>query len=146
MKKLLLLPFVLVILPLICHAQEEIRGYVRVTIRYTSVFPGNLQIRDEVCKPSRGIECEKARIKANGDSCQQNPYSGECKEAKALLDSSFCIEGLIFDGRVGSEEKIGIWVCTSPAGFGNVSIRDTVKGSIWTNYLLLNNGSVLNYP
>ena len=146
MKKLLLMPFVLVILPFICHAQEEITGYVHVTILYKSIFSGNLQIRDEVCKPPRGIECEKARIRVNGDLCQQSPFSERCKEAKAILDSSFCLEGLIFDGRVGSGEKIGVWVCSSPAGFGNVSIRDTVKGSIWTNYPLLNNGSVLNYP
>jgi hypothetical protein len=146
MRPLLML-LTLAVLPITTNAQDEIdRGYVDVTIEYRSLFPGNLQIKDTVCKPSRSIDCEKAGIKARSDSCQRNPSLRECKEARALLDSSFCVDGLIFENRVGIGEKIKVSLCPSSAGFGNVSVRDIKNGLIWTNYPLLKNGDTVSYP
>ena len=35
-------------------------GYVEMDVEYTSIFPGYIEIKDEVCRPARNIECEKA--------------------------------------------------------------------------------------
>jgi hypothetical protein len=142
-----LILLILAILPVPGIAQDEIdRGYVEVTIEYRSIFPGNLQVKDTVCRPSKSIDCEKAGIKAKSDVCQQKPSLSECKEAKALLDSSFCVDGLIFDSRVGSGEKIKVSLCTSKGGFGNVSVRDSKNGQTWTNYPLLKNNDTVSFP
>lgn len=147
MNKFFLMQLILIILPITSFAQDEIdRGYVDVTIEYRSMFPGNLQIRDGICRPARDIECEKARIKATGDFCLQNPNSHQCLEAGALLGSSLCIEGLIFDGRVGSGEKVKVSVCASSSGFGNVYVRDTKNGLSWTYYPLLKDNDTIIYP
>jgi hypothetical protein len=127
-------------------AQQEVEGYIQVTIEYRSMFPGNLQVRDEVCKQARSIECEKAKIIINSEACNQSSSLNECKEWRDLLESSFCVEGLIFDGRVQSGEKIDVWICLSSTGFGNVSARDTKNGWVWTNYPLLNKNSSISYP
>lgn len=138
---------VLTILPVPAIAEDAIdREYVDVTIEYKSLFPGSLQIKDTICRPSKSIDCEKAGIKVKGDFCRQKPYLSECQEAKALVDSAFCIDGLIFDSRVGSGEKIKVTLCTSLGGFGNVSVRDIKNGQIWTNYPLLKNGDTVSYP
>ena len=147
MNKIFMMQLILIILPIPGLAQDAIdRGYVDITIEYRSMFPGNLQIRDGVCRPARDIECEKARIKATGDFCLQNPTSHLCVEAEALLGSSLCIEGLIFDGRVGSGEKVQVSICTSSTGFGNVYVRDTKNGLSWTYYPLLKNNDTIVYP
>jgi len=147
MIRLLLIQLVLFMLPAAGIAEDAMdRGFVEVTIEYRSIFAGNLQILDGVCKPSRGVECEKARIKATSEPCLQNPSSDHCQEARALLASVSCIEGLIFDKRVGSNEKLKVSVCTSTGGFGNLSIRDIKNGLSWTNYPLLKNGDTISYP
>jgi hypothetical protein len=147
MKKFILMQLILIILPITGLAQDEIdRGYVDITIEYRSMFSGNLQIQDGICRLARDIDCEKARIKATGDSCLQNPTSHQCVEAGALLGSSLCIEGLIFDGRVGSGEKVKVSICESSSGFGNVYVRDTKNGLIWTYYPLLKNNDTIIYP
>ena len=88
MRKVFLLPFLLVIMPFTGFAQDEIdRGYIDVTIAYKAMSPGTLQIRDGVCKPPRDIECEKARIKVAGEKCQQKPMLSQCVEARELLGS-----------------------------------------------------------
>lgn len=132
--------------PLTSYAQQETAGYIQVTIEYRSMFPGNLQVRDEVCKEARSIECEKAKIKIKSEACNQSSSFYECKEWRNLLESSFCVEGLIFDGRVQSEDKIEVWICLSSSGFGNISARDTKNGLVWTNYPLLNKHSSISYP
>ena len=145
--RFLLLLLLLTILPIKGIAQDAIdRGYVDVTIEYKSIFPGNLQIKDTVCRSARSIDCEKADIKIKNDPCQQKPLLSDCKEAKALLESSFCVDGLIFDRRVGSGEKIPVSLCASTSGFGNVSVRDIKNGLTWTNYSLLKNGDAVSYP
>ncbi len=147
MNKFVLMQLILIILPITGFTQDEIdRGYVDVTVQYTSMFPGNLQIRDGVCTPSRGIECEKARIKATGDFCFHNPTSHKCVEAMTLLASTSCIGGLIFEGRVGSGDKIKVSICTSPTGFGNLFVRDIKNGLSWTEYPLLKNNDTISYP
>ncbi len=147
MNKFFWMQLVLILLPIISFAQDEVdRGYIDVTIEYSSLFPGNLQVRDGVCKPSRDIECEKARIKAGDDFCLQNPTSHKCIEAATLLASSSCIEGLIFEGRVGSGDRLKVSICTSPTGFGNLFVRDIKNGLIWTQYPLLKNNDTINYP
>ena len=147
MNKFFLMQLILIILPAISFAQDAIDlGYVDITIEYRSMFPGNLQIRDGVCRPARDIKCEKARIKTSSDFCLKNPTSHQCIEAGELLGSSLCIEGLIFDGRVGSGEKVKVSICASSAGFGNVYVRDTKNGLSWTYYSLLKNNDTIIYP
>jgi hypothetical protein len=146
MNKLFLVEFILIILPITGFAQDALNGgYIDITLENRSMFPGNLQIRDGVCKPARDIECEKARIKTAGDFCSQNPTSRQCIEAGMLLSSSFCIEGLIFDGQVGSGAKVKVSICTSSTGFGNLFVRDIKNGLSWTYYPLLKNNDTITY-
>jgi hypothetical protein len=146
MRSVLVL-LILTMVPIPGIAQDEMdRGYVDVTIEYKSLFPGNLQIKDTVCRQVRSTDCEKAGVKTKSDSCQKKPFASECTEARALLDSSLCIDGLIFDSRVGSGEKIRVSLCTSTGGFGNVSVRDLKNGQTWTNYPLLRNNDTVSYP
>lgn len=145
-----LFAFVIILSPLAGIAQEASgaggSGYVRVVLEFKSMFPGTVQVLDKVCKDTRNVECAKASIKANGEACQQNPGLSECKEAKDLLDTSFCMEGFVYEGRISSGEKISVDLCMSAGGYGNMSVRDVAKGPIWTNYSLLSDGQTISYP
>ncbi len=132
--------------PFASAAEETLSGYIQITLEYKPLFSGKVQVLDGVCKGSRSIECAKASIKVNGETCRQNPLPAECEEAKALLDTSFCIEGLIYENRSSRGEKIPLKICTSDTGFGNIFVREIDKGSIWTNYVLLNDGQTVCYP
>jgi len=142
----LLVILMIVFLPFVSSAEDATSGYVKVTLEYKSMFAGKIQVLDGVCKQSRSVECAKASIKVYGESCKQKPVSAECIEAKALLDTSFCMEGLIYENRVGRGDKISLNLCASDAGYGNMFVRDVDKGSVWTNYLLLNDGQTVSYP
>jgi hypothetical protein len=146
MNKFLLIGLISLILPITSIAQDALNpGYVDVTVEYRAMFPGNLQIRDGVCKPSRDIECERARIKVAGDFCLQNPTKHQCVEAGMLLGSSFCIEGLIFDEEVVVGEKVKVSICTSSAGFATLFVRNIRNGLSWTYYPLLKNNDTITY-
>jgi hypothetical protein len=132
--------------PLAGIAQDGSSGYVRVTIEYKSMFPGKIQVLDQVCRDSRSIDCAKASIKTGSEECQKKPLRAECKEARALLDTSFCIEGLIYENRIAREDKVAVSLCASEAGFGTMSIRDISKNEIWTNYFLLSDGQTVSFP
>jgi len=142
----LLTILIILFVPFTGIAEDATSGYVKVTLEYKSMFPGKIQVLDGVCKQSRSIECAKAGIKVYGDSCKQKPVSAECIEAKALLDTSFCIEGLIYENRATRGDKVSLNLCSSDAGYGNMLVRDVDKGSVWTNYFLLNNGQTVSYP
>ena len=76
------------VFPFAVSAGDAKSGYVRVTLEYKSMFPGKLQAVDGVCRQTRSVECAKASIKLNGETCGQKTMIAECKEAKALLDTS----------------------------------------------------------
>ncbi len=140
--------FILIILflPFVSIAENAASGYVRVTLEYKSMFPGTIQVLDGVCRQSRSIECAKAGIKVNGETCRQKNLSAECKEAKALLDTSFCMEGLVYENRLSRGEKIQVDLCASEGGYGDMLVRDISKGSAWTNYFLLTDGQTVSFP
>ena len=140
--------FVLLILlaPCAAVAGDDTTGYVGVTVEYTSMFPGKLQVLDNVCRDSRDIECAKASIKLQSETCQRKPQPDECKQARSLLETSFCMEGLVHEGRVSRDAKIDVQLCISEGGFGNMSVRDVEKGIVWTRYDLLRNGQSITYP
>lgn len=146
MNKLLPLLVLTIISPLSSFAQDETNGHMQINIEYASMFPGNLQVRDEICRRPRSFECEKNSITLMSDECRQSPGLKECKEAKMLAESSSCMEGLIFDGRVSRGEIIKASICVSYGGYGNVSVRDLKNGADWTNYSLMNNGDTIRYP
>lgn len=136
----------ILLFPFAANAGDGKNGYVRVTLEYKSMFQGKIQVVDGVCRQSRSIECAKASIKLNSDTCRQKTAIAECKEAKALLDTSFCVEGLVYENRVTQGEKIPLSICASEAGFGELLVRDVDKGGIWTNYVLLSDGQPVSYP
>ncbi len=146
MIKSLALLLLAIVSPLPSFAQEEANGYMQITIEYVSMFPGNLQVRDEICRQPRSVECEKNSIKLMSDKCRQNPMLKECKEARMLAESSSCVEGLLFDGRVSRGETIKAWICVSYGGYGNVSVRDLKNSVSWTNYSLMNDGDAIRFP
>lgn len=121
-------------------------GYVEVDVEYTSIFPGYIEIKDEVCRPARNIECEKAWIRLRSESCQRGKTPDRCSEAAQLLESSFCIPGLIYEGRALQGDIIRVAVCTSSGGYGNLSVRDIKNTRSWNNYPLLTNGNKVKYP
>ena len=127
-------------------AQDNEDTYIHVSMEYTSMFPGEIQVKDKVCMESKNIECEKAEIKVNGRACQQDDSLSECQEAQALLDSKFCIKGLVYGGRMSKDEKLDIKLCKSYAGFGNVSVRNAKNSESWTNYSLISDGAQITYP
>ncbi len=137
---------IILLSPIVSIAEDAPSGYVRVTLEYKSMFPGKIQVVDGVCKQSRSIECAMASIKVNGETCGKKRHSSECDDAKALLDTSFCKEGLIYENRVGPGLKISLELCVSDAGFGNMYVRNLDSGSIWTNYFLLSDGQSVSFP
>jgi hypothetical protein len=139
---------VLIILfsPFVSIAEDTMKGYVQVTLEYRPLFPGKLQVLDGVCRQSRGIECAKASIKAGSETCRQKILPAECQEARALLDTSLCMEGLIYENRTSRGEKILLNLCASDAGYGNMYVREVDKGVAWTNYFLLNDGQTVSFP
>ncbi len=146
-----LFALLIVLAPLAGVAQEATRsgggrGYVRVVLEYKSMFPGKIQVLDGVCKDTRNIDCAKASIKANSESCQQKTAPSECKEARELLDTTFCMEGLVYEGRLDSGGRVTVDLCTSETGYGNMYVRNISNGATWTNYSLLVDGKILTYP
>lgn len=142
----LLVVLVVLFSPFVSIAGDSTDGYVRVTLEYKAMSPGTIQVVDGVCRRSRSIECAEASIKVNGDTCRQKPDLDKCKEARTLLATSFCVEGLIFEDRVVPGDKIQLKLCASDMGYGNMYVKDLYKESIWTNYFLLNDGSSVSYP
>ena len=145
MMKSIVFVLLLAALPVKAAAQESNRGTIQIVVAYAWSSPGRIQVRDELCKEPRDIECEKARIKATGDTCRQEPNRSKCKEAMALMESSLCVEGLVYDGRLTQGDEVQVRVCASPAGNGNVSVRNITNGRIWTNYPMVSNGRRINY-
>ena len=142
----LLVVLIILFSPITGIAEDSPDGFVRVTLEYKSMFHGNIQVLDGVCRHSRGIECAEAGIKVNGETCKRKPMSAKCKEAKALLNTSFCLEGLIYEDRISPGKKIQLDLCASDAGYGNMFVKDVDKDGSWTNYPLLNNGQTVSYP
>lgn len=142
----LLSALIIMLSPHTLLAQSGTSGYIQVTLEYTSMFPGKLQVVDMTCKQPRSVECAKANITLQREACQQQPVPVECNEARTLLDTSFCIEGLVHDGRISQGEKIIVRLCKSASGYGNLSMRNAEKGERWTNHLLLNDGQIITYP
>lgn len=145
MTKSFFFALLLVMLPLQAIAAAPSKGIIQITIAYGWLSPGHIQVRDELCRVPRDIECEKARIKATGDSCRQEPTRARCKEAVALMESTLCVEGLVYDGRLTQGEEVQVRVCASQAGNGNVSVRNITNGGIWTNYQMVRDGRRINF-
>jgi hypothetical protein len=144
MKKLFsLLLFIAFASPVLAADESDV--YVEVEVEFHSMSAGYLQIKDNICKIPRSIDCEKARIKMNSDECNRGNPPEKCKEAKELLESSFCLPGLVFEGVVPRGETIRVRVCKSFSGYGNLSVRDLNNTSIWTVYSLLNDGDNVKY-
>ena len=76
----------------------------------------------------------------------KTPSSVECREATSLLNSKFCLEGLIYDDRISQDEKLKVRLCKSSTGYGNVSVRNTMNGDAWTNYPLMTDGNQISFP
>lgn len=130
-------------------ADERSGSYVEVTVEYSSMFPGYVQIKDEECALSTVFECEKARIRLQGEDCgkkHKHKGSPECREAEEILATSFCIPGLIYEGMATRGERVTVSVCKSSGGFGNIGVRDLRSGVVWTKYFLLSDGNTLKYP
>lgn len=143
--------FVLVFLiilftPVLSIAEDSTDGFIRVTLEIKSMSPGNIQVLDGVCRRSKNIECAEAGIRINGETCKQKPMLDKCKEARALLNTSFCLKGLIYENRITPGNKIQLDLCASDAGYGNMFVKDVDKDSSWTNYSLLNDGQTVSYP
>lgn len=144
---IVLLSVLLVVLsPVAGFAQNSASGYIQVTVEYTSMFPGKLQVRDMVCRDRRSAECAKADITLQSEVCRQQPAAAACTEAMTLLDTSFCIAGLVLESRVSQGEKVQARLCRSASGFGTLSVRDVEKGETWTTHVLLNDGASVSYP
>jgi len=139
---------VLIILfsPFVSIAEDSMDGFLRVTLEYKAMSPGTIQVVDGVCRYSRSIECAEASIKVSGETCRQKPMLAKCREAKALLDTSFCIEGLIYESRISPGKKIQLDLCVSDTGYGNMFVKDKDNDSSWTNYSLLNDGQSVSFP
>lgn len=127
-------------------ADERSGSYVEVTIEYSSMFPGYVQIKDEECKLSTFLDCEKAGIRLRREDCGKHKRSPECAEAEDILATSFCIPGLIYEGMASRGDKVTVSVCKSSGGFGNIAIRNLRNGEIWTRYFLISDGNTLKYP
>ncbi len=78
-------------------------GLITFDFEDHSLFPGNLQIRDEICKPSKISICNNSNAIIDSSECQQNPALNKCvqslddalkacpcKEAGIKLRSSEC--------------------------------------------------------
>lgn len=144
---IVVLLLLLVALPFAAVAEEPPPGYIRiVVVNKTFRSPTQIQVRDEVCREPRSIECEEARIKVGGEICQKDPERPRCEEAAELLKSSLCVEGLVFDGRMVRDQEVQLEVCASEMGLGNVSVRNPENGQgIWTNYALVSDGREISY-
>jgi hypothetical protein len=148
LTRIVVLSFLLLAgLPLAAAAEDPPPGYIRiVVVNNTFSSPTHIQVRDEVCKKPRSIECEEARIKVSGEICQKHPGRPRCEEAEELLKSSLCVEGLVFDGRMIRDQEVHLDVCASEMGLGNVSVRNPDNGpGIWTNYAMVTNGREISY-
>lgn len=101
------------------------------------------------CKAARitvdsACSCEQARTILREKNCLEQPSSPECKQAGNKLDSSSCQEGIIFEGSVERGEKIVLTICLSPAGFGQIAVKDG-KNAYWTSYHLIHAEDTLTY-
>ena len=146
MTRFVLLVFLLALLPVAAPAEEPAPGYVRIVVVNKTFRAARIQVRDEVCKEPRSVECEEARIKSKGEICQKHPDHPRCLEAAELLQSSLCVEGLVYDGRLIRDQEVHLEVCASEMGLGNVSVRIPDNGQgIWTNYSFVSNGREIDY-
>lgn len=146
MRRILIPILMIISLSRLGFADERSGSYVEVTVEYSSMFPGYVQIKDQECTLSAYLECEKARIRLQREDCGKHKRSPECREAEELLTTSFCIPGLIHEGMASAGDKVTVSVCKSSGGFGNIAIRNLWNGEVWTNYFLITDGKTLKYP
>ena len=64
----------------VCGAQQ---GFITFNFEDRSLFPGNLQIRDEICQPSEADICDSLSAINMSLECQQNPFLDKCVKARA---------------------------------------------------------------
>ena len=146
MKETFFMLLVLIVSVSASFAEEEKSGYIQITVVNKAIFPKLIQIKDEVCKLSISHECEEARIELKRKECRNKRYAKECKEARAYLESSSCVAGLIYEGMVDSGQEIQLSTCKSPAEYGTISIRDINRATLWKNYRLISDGDTVGYP
>ncbi len=90
--------------------------------------------------------CETARATLDSRTCRERPSAPECMDARSKADSASCQAGVIFEGSVPGGARVSLALCATPAGYGQVSVRDIRKGPVWKNYRLLSDGDTIGYP
>ena len=147
MKKIFLILLTLLTCSTLSFAEEAKDGYIQITVKNNSVFPKNLQVRDNNCtSPLEKKTCKKAKRTLKSKECRENRNAEGCKQAKKKLDNSDCIAGLVYEGMVEDGESVQVSVCKSPAGYGAVSLRAVNMPSPWTQHRLISAGETIEYP
>lgn len=146
MQKILIPVLLIISLSRPGFAGERNGGSVDITIEFSLLFPGYVQIKDEECALSSFFECEKAVIRLRRADCRKQMRSPECIDSEDILSTSACIPGLIYEGFASRGDKVTVSVCKSSGGFGNIAVRDLRSGVIWTRYFLLRDGNTVRYP
>jgi hypothetical protein len=147
MKKIFLILLTLLTCSALGFADEAEDGYIQITVKNNSVFPKNLQVRDDNCTSPLGKKtCKKANRTLKSKECRENRNAKGCKQAKTKLDNSDCIAGLVYEGMVEDGESIQVSVCKSPAGYGAVSLRAINMPSPWIQHRLISAGETIEYP
>ena len=81
MKKIFLILLTLLTCSTLSFAEEAKDGYIQITVKNDSVFPKNLQVRDNNCtSPSEKKTCKKAKRTLKSKECRGEQ---KCKRMSA---------------------------------------------------------------
>ena len=89
------LPFIILLAALAPYAYGGSLDLVTFTFEDHSLFPGNLQIRDEICKTYKTTICDDATTALRSSECRLDPSLEKCVQAKGdVLDACPCKEAI----------------------------------------------------
>ena len=132
---------------------EDNSGMITIYVHNTALSPNHVQVRDDVCTGDLPYECKFADIiyqkckrnKKTKQSGQEEELREECDEAKSTVESSHCIEGIIYDGFLQSKEKVRLSICDTGNVSGDISVRTINNTSSWTRKFWVRDGDIVDH-
>lgn len=134
---------IVVLLPALLQAQEP--QTIRVVLKNTSMFRQTLLVRDDVCPAAPDSDCVLAESLRDSDECRREPNLERCRDARRLLDSEQCVDGVTRSATLEPGDTLSLAICRPAAGHGQISVRSRNSGR-WVRHLWLRDGDTVNAP
>lgn len=109
------------------------------------MFRQTLLVRDDVCPPAPDSACLLAAALCDSDECRRKPNLKRCRDARLILDSEQCVDGLISSATLEPGDTLPLAICRPADGHGQISVRSR-NSSTWVRHLWVKDGDTIEFP